>query len=52
MAYSIHGHVSYILEANSKMSIRQKEKNYKTKYSYVEEVERADFFVFSNKNIS
>ena len=47
MTYSTHGHISYILAANSKRPIRKKKK--KTKYSYVEEIEWADFFSFLTK---
>ena len=50
MSYTIRwaGHISYILDANSKKSIGKKEK----KRSYVEEIEFTDFFFFSSKNIS
>ena len=43
MAYSIHSHISYIIEDNSKRSIRKKKRI--RKRSYVEEIEWADFFV-------
>ena len=42
LQYSIHGHISYILEANSKRPIREKKIRNK---SYVEEIERGDFFL-------
>ena len=43
MSYSIYGHISYILEANSKKSITNKKKK---KNMNVEEIEWADFFLF------
>ena len=49
MAYSIHGHISYILETNSKRPIRAKKIRNR---NYVEEIECDDFFPFFNKNMS
>ena len=46
MAFSKHGHISSILEANSKRPIR--EKNIRNR-SYVEEIESGDFFPFLAK---
>ena len=44
MAYSINGHISYILEANSKRLIRE---NKKRNRSYVEKIEwGVAFFLF------
>ena len=49
MAYLIPNHISYILEANSERLMRKK--RIKKRSSYVEEIEWADFFLISNKNI-
>ena len=42
MFYSLHGHIFYILEANSYRSIRTKVRN----RTYVKESECGDFFLF------
>ena len=49
MTYSIHGHISYILEVNSKRPIREKTKEVENEKNYVEEIECADFFPFLTK---
>ena len=45
MAYSIHGHISYILGVNSKRPIREKVKN----RSFVQQIEWCEFFSFLTK---
>ena len=45
MDYSIHGHISYILEANSKRPISKMVRN----SSFVEEIEWGDFLSFLTK---
>ena len=45
MAYSIRGHISYILEANFKRPIMKKVRN----RSFVEEIEGGDFSSFLTK---
>ena len=49
MAYSVHGHISYILEVNSKRSIWEKKKRNR-KQSSAEEIDCVDsFFSFLTK---
>ena len=43
MAYSIHSHISYILEADSKRLVREKKMR---NISYIEEIEWSDIFSF------
>ena len=44
MAYSIHGHISCILEVNFQRPIRKKRKEIENKVNYVEEIEWLPFF--------
>ena len=44
MAYSIQGHISYILEANSKRPIREKKKINRKRSKLFKEIEWADLF--------
>ena len=45
MAYSIHSHISYVLEVNSKRLLGKKMRN----RSYAEEIKWGDFFSFLTK---
>ena len=50
MAYLIHSHISYILEANSKRPIREKKKtNRKQSKAVLKKLNRLTFFSFLTK---